>query len=129
MRFSFIVAAAAAAIASPALADQACIDAWTKDIQPIVNQYCVACHQNASPAGKLTLQKGKPPADLINVKSDESPLPFVTPGDPAKSYLMHKLKGTQNDVGGSGGQMPLGGKLPDPQIAAIEAWITGCTGS
>ncbi len=128
MRLPLISAAAFAALASPALADQACIDAWTKDIQPVVNQYCVACHQNASPAGKLTLQKGKPPADLINVKSDESDLPYVTPGDMTKSYLWHKLKGTQATVGGSGAQMPLGGKLPDDKIALIEAWITACTG-
>jgi cytochrome c553 len=117
--------AALALLASPALADQACIDSWAKDIQPIVNR-CVACHQNAAPAGKLSLQKGTAPANLIWVKADEAPLPYVTPGDPSQSYLWHKLKGTQKDVGGSGAQMPLGGKLGDKEIAAIEAWITAC---
>ena len=129
MRLPLLTAAAFAALASPAFADQACIDAWTANIQPVVNQYCVACHQNAAPAGNLTLQKGKPPADLINVAAGEAPLPYVTPGDMTKSYLWHKLKGTQLTVGGTGAPMPLGGKLPDDKLALIEAWITACTGT
>ena len=123
--FTSLAGAALAHFATPALADQACTDAWTKDIQPIVNR-CVGCHQNAAPAGKLSLQKGAAPANLIWVKSDQSELPYVTPGDPTKSYLWHKLNGTQTEVGGSGAQMPLGGKLDAKSLTAIEAWITGC---
>lgn len=121
-----LIAGAGLAIAAgPAFADQACLDAWTKDVQPIANR-CVSCHQNAAPAGKLSLQKGTAPANLIWVTADEAPLPYVTPGDPSKSYLWHKLKGTQKDVGGSGAQMPLGGKLGEKELAVIEAWITAC---
>lgn len=121
-----LAGAAFALLATPAFADQACTDAWTKTIQPIVNRSCVACHQNASPAGNLTLQKGKAPANLIGVKSDESPLPYVTPGDPDKSYVIHKLEGTQLTVGGSGGQMPLGGTIASADLQAITDWIAGC---
>jgi hypothetical protein len=53
-------------------------------------------------------------------------MPYVTPGDPAQSYLWHKLKGTHKDVGGSGAQMPLGGKLGETELTAIESWITAC---
>lgn len=116
---------ALALLATPAFADQACTDAWSKTIQPIVNR-CVGCHQKAAPAGKLSLQKGATPANLIWVKSGQSDLPYVTPGSPSESYLWHKLKGTHLDVGGSGAKMPLGGKLDDKSVAAIEAWITAC---
>lgn len=120
-----LAGAGLALAASPAFADQACLDSWTKDVQPIVNR-CVGCHQNAAPAGNLSLQKGAAPANLIWVTADEAPLPYITPGDPSKSYLWHKLKGTQADVGGSGAQMPLGGKLGEKELGVIEAWITAC---
>jgi mono/diheme cytochrome c family protein len=128
MRTSLLIRLASAGIAllaSPAFADQACTDAWTKDIQPITNR-CVGCHQNAAPAGKLTLQKGNAPANLIWVKAGEADMPYVTPGDPTKSYIWHKLNGTHLEVGGKGAQMPLGGKLAPKDLAAIEAWITAC---
>lgn len=125
-KFIRLIAGAGLALAAgPAFADQACLDAWTKDVQPITNR-CVGCHQNAAPAGKLSLQKGTAPANLIWVTAGEAPLPYVTPGDPSKSYLWHKLKGTQKDVGGSGAQMPLGGKLGEKELGIIEAWITAC---
>ncbi len=128
MRTSLLLRLASAGfalLASPVLADQACTDAWTKDIQPIANR-CVGCHQNAAPAGKLSLQKGAAPANLIWIKAGEADMPYVTPGDPTKSYLWHKLNGTQATVGGSGAQMPLGGKLSAKDLGAIEAWITAC---
>jgi hypothetical protein len=128
MRKSLLTAIAGAGLAllaTPSLADQACTDAWTKDIQPIVNR-CVSCHQNAAPAGKLSLQKGAAPANLIWVKADQADMPYVTPGDPSQSYLWHKLKGTHKDAGGSGAQMPLGGKLGEKELTAIESWITAC---
>jgi hypothetical protein len=120
-----LAGAGLALLATPALADQACIDAWTTDIQKIANR-CVGCHQNAAPAGKLSLQKGASPANLIWVKADQADMPYVTPGDPAMSYLWHKLNGTQATVGGSGAQMPLGGKLSAKDLTAIESWITAC---
>jgi cytochrome c553 len=128
MRTSLLTSLAGAGLAllaTPSLADQACLDAWAKDIQPVVNR-CVSCHQNAAPAGKLSLQKGTAPANLIWVKANQADMPYVTPGDPAQSYLWHKLKGTHKDVGGSGAQMPLGGKLGETELTAIESWITAC---
>ncbi len=121
----FIAGAAFALVAGTAFADQACLDAWTKDIQKITNR-CVVCHQTASPAGNLSLQKSVTPANLIWAKADQADMPYVTPGDPSKSYLWHKLNGTQAEVGGSGAQMPLGGKLSAADLTAIETWITNC---
>ncbi len=122
----FVAGIAVALISSPVLADEAaCIEAWKKDVQPVANR-CVGCHQNAAPAGKLSLQKGTAPANLIWAKAGQADMPYVTPGDPAASYLWHKLKGTHKDVGGSGAQMPLGGKLGQKELGIIEAWITAC---
>jgi mono/diheme cytochrome c family protein len=45
------------------------------------------------------------------------------PGSPEKSYLYHKITGTQDEVGGSGERMPKGGQLSDAEIATIRAWI------
>lgn len=127
MRTSFQSAVAGIALsllATPALAE-ACFDAWTETVQPIVNR-CVGCHQKASPAAKLNLQKGAAPANLVWVKSEQSDLPLVTPGDLSQSYLWHKLQGTHLEVGGSGVRMPLGGRFDEKSMAAVEAWILGC---
>jgi len=49
---------------------------------------------------------------------------LVEPGDPERSYLVHKLRGTQGLVGGGGARMPVGdAPLDDAEEAALEAWI------
>ena len=48
----------------------------------------------------------------------------VEPGDSENSYIIHKLRGTHQDVGGSGARMPEGGPfLDDETIDAIAEWI------
>ncbi len=48
----------------------------------------------------------------------------VTAGDPEQSYLIHKLRGTHLDAGGTGERMPLGqAALSDATIAQFVAWI------
>ena len=48
----------------------------------------------------------------------------VTPGDQLQSYLVHKIRGTMADVGGSGSQMPRGsGPLSDEDQNTISAWV------
>lgn len=123
-KLSFPLAAALALFVAPAFADD-CADAWTADIQPVVNR-CVSCHQNAAPAGKLSLQKGTAPANLIWQQADQAEMNYVTPGDPEQSYLLHKLKGTQKEAGGSGAKMPLGGQFSEADIKLIEDWILAC---
>jgi hypothetical protein len=60
-------------------------------------------------------------AALVNVNSTEVPaLKRVMPGDPANSYLMHKLEGSQS----VGSRMPLGGPFLDAAaIDQVRAWI------
>jgi hypothetical protein len=60
-------------------------------------------------------------ATLANVTSaQDSNFTRVIPGDPANSYVVHKLQG----VATVGGSMPPTGMLPAAEIAAIEQWIT-----
>lgn len=98
----------------------------SKDVQPIFTVRCATtgCHGSSFPNLGLILIDGESYANLVNVKSAESPLDRVEPGDSAASYLMHKLQGTQTSVGGSGDQMPrFSTPLPDAEIDLIRSWI------
>ncbi len=55
----------------------------------------------------LALEAGRSLTALVGVQSTESKLLRISPGEPDKSYLIQKLKGTQLNVGGQGKQMPL----------------------
>jgi hypothetical protein len=69
-------------------------------------------------------------ANLVNVGSASLPtMDRVEPGDPANSFFMHKLDGTQGmfaaGCGGScGSQMPLGDDPLSAEVRdAIREWI------
>jgi mono/diheme cytochrome c family protein len=94
------------------------------DIQPLLNENCVACHQTGSAQQGLALEPGKAYGNLVGAKSRESKLMLVSPGQPNASYLLNKLDGTHLKAGGMGQQMPLGDPLTAAQIAQIRAWIT-----
>lgn len=85
---------------------------------------CAPCHITDSRGG-LSLSAGNAYDNLVSVESTEAPGVFrVKPGDADNSYLVAKLEGRQTELGGSGGQMPLGRTPLDQQtIDAIRAWI------
>ena len=92
-------------------------------VQPFLNLQCVACHLTGAESGGLNLEPGKSRAELL-LESEEAPMPRVTPGDPEASYLVHKLRGTHLEVGGSGSRMPQGGgAVSDATLAMIERWV------
>lgn len=97
-------------------------------VQPIFNQNCAlsGCHAGTSPAQGMSLAAGSAYASIVNVPSAEAPaLRRVRPFQPDSSYLVHKVQGTQANVGGSGARMPLGGNpLSATEIARIRTWIT-----
>jgi hypothetical protein len=74
---------------------------FANDVMPIFGQSCAfsTCHGSTTgPSNGVFL--GKDPARafaaIINVRGDElQTAPFVTPGDPHQSYLMHKIDGSQ----------------------------------
>ena len=99
-----------------------------REVQPLFDTYCVVCHLLESAQAGLVLEAGESHAALVDVPSTQAPLPRVTPGDPDRSYLLLKLRGTHLGAGGSGARMPLAGEGPGmhlspAQIETIEAWV------
>jgi len=87
-----------------------------------------ACHTGAPPASApVSLDAERAWVELVGVPSIQAPgLSVVQPGDPAASYLVHKLRNTMAEAGGSGSIMPPGEEpLSEEEILAIEAWIAG----
>jgi len=85
---------------------------------------CSSCHTGGGsslPASMNLSSESATRAALVGVASIEVPsLQRVAPGDPANSYLIHKLEGTQS----SGSRMPLGGPFLDQAtIDSVKAWI------
>ena len=85
---------------------------------------CVSCHRGVIPNINLNFSSGVDSyALLVNVPSRERPdLMIVAPGDPERSYLIHKLEGRPGIVGL---QMPRNGPpyLTAGQIQVIKRWI------
>lgn len=129
-----------AGLASVALALAASIAAWLlmpsahaadtpvsfkTQVQPIFDSQCVFCHVTGAENGGLNLGRRDSHASLM-APSTQAPMPRVTPGEPAKSYLLHKLKGTHLDAGGSGTAMPMYDPpkpFPAEQLQLIERWV------
>lgn len=111
--------AALPAVAAPSL---------ERDVQPLFDTYCVACHLLESAQAGLVLEAEESHAALVGVPSTQAPMARVTGGEPDRSYLLLKLRGTHLDAGGSGARMPFaaeggGMHLSPAQIQTIEAWV------
>ena len=96
---------------------------FAREVQPIFDDNCVACHQTGSAQQGLILEPGKSFAAIVGVKSKESASTLVVPGNAGQSYLLLKLEGNQQQAGGTGAQMPLGDALTPAQIATVQQWI------
>lgn len=89
----------------------------------IFGAICAACHTGANAPQGLRLDSlDNSYAYLVNQAANEVPaLMRVNPGDPDASYLIKKLAGAADIVGG---RMPLGGPyLTDAQIERVRTWI------
>lgn len=80
------------------------------------------CHDAATASNGLVLEAGRSYALLVNQPALGASLDRVEPGDPERSYLIHKLRG---DPTIAGLQMPADGPpyLTPEQIQGIAAWI------
>lgn len=121
------VPADAAATDATSATDAAAIDATTIDampptythdidIQPVWTANCVSasCHVFMTDAYD----------NIVDVPSSQVPsMPFIKPGSPEMSYIMHKLEGTHLGVGGSGQAMPPGGPLKANVLDMLRVWI------
>lgn len=97
---------------------------WEMDVYPVIVAPNCGCHAKDG-AGGLTMTNATDSyATLVDVPSWQSDFKRVEPGDPAMSYLFHKLNGTQ-DKFGSGFQMPLGvAPMPKEQVDLVAQWIS-----
>jgi uncharacterized protein (TIGR03118 family) len=87
---------------------------------------CSGCHTGGGTQlpGSMNLSSASATfASLVNVASEENPaLKRVAPNDPANSYLIHKLTGT--DIGTTA-RMPFGGPFLDQAtIDQVSSWIS-----
>jgi hypothetical protein len=92
-------------------------------VQAIVEEKCAfaGCHAGANAPKGLDMSEEMLVANLVGVKSADTPWLRVNPGDAANSYLIKKLRGTR-DI--KGDRMPRdSGPLAAQEIAAFEAWI------
>ena len=109
---------------------------FSKDVMPVFAQSCAfsTCHGSSvgSPNGVfLGRDAAKVHAAIVGVRGDElTTMPFVTPGNPRESYLMHKVDGSQCSLdsqctGGScQGSMPRNTTLLDvPTRDIVRRWI------
>jgi mono/diheme cytochrome c family protein len=88
------------------------IETFERSVRPVLAEHCTGCHGVYVQEAKLRLdspafiRKGGPRGSLINAK------------DPAKSILLEAIKYDDHNL-----MMPPKGRIPQAQIAAIEAWI------
>ncbi len=98
-----------------------------RHVEPILEEHCTACHSGGNVQMDLNLEYGLSWYFLVNRPAIEADLLRIHPGEPEKSYVIHKLRGTHIDVGGAGDRMPLEKEpLTDAQITLIAGWIKGC---
>jgi hypothetical protein len=99
---------------------------FSADIVPLLKSRCVVCHLPGAEQAGLALHPKGGYANLVNVKSTQSPLLRVSPGKPADSYLYRKITGTHAQVGGSGERMPFGeSSLTTEEVDRVRRWIEG----
>jgi hypothetical protein len=102
--------------------DTGAVPSYAADVDPIFQGACGPCHIASDSAG-LSLDPGY--AEIVDVPANQLPtMDRVEPGDFQASYLLHKLLGTQDAEGGSGGQMPANAPpLNSTDMDIIQAWI------
>jgi hypothetical protein len=109
------------------------------DVAPVLAKSCAfsACHGSRGPAnhglflGATNAENVQAVKTSLRNASRAAPsMPYVTPGDPDKSFLMHKLDGDQCIVeescggGDCGKSMPEGNDLlPETSRDAIRRWV------
>lgn len=109
----FLAEAIARARAQEQAAKRGTVDFFA-DVQPLLEAKCYGCHAGSKVKGDLRLDDRA--AALTGGSSDG---PAVSPGKPATSALLTRLKAGEDD----GVMPPKGERLTEAQIRLIETWI------
>jgi hypothetical protein len=103
----------AAALAVPTLGLAADPVDYRRDVKPILQERCYACHGAIKQQAKLRLDSG---AMMLKGGADG---PVVVPGKPGESELLARVSSKDDEVR----MPPEGHPLTDRQIAALRAWV------
>lgn len=99
---------------------------FSHHVKPVLKGACTGCHSAAggAPLG-LRLTGYRARKTTVGVTSaEQSAMALIRPWQPDSSYLVHKIQGTQANVGGTGSRMPLGfPPLPHQTIRMIRRWV------
>ncbi len=96
---------------------------FNDDILPTLPTSC-SCHNTDAGTGGLSLVEASAYMNYVGVASPTVPaLNLIEPNEPENSYVMNKLNGTHEDVGGFGGRMPSEAGLDDSAIQLWADWI------
>ena len=82
---------------------------FSRDVRPIFNAHCSACHGGVREAGGL------------NLIDEDAALATVVPGDPESSYLLSRVADPDDAT-----RMPPpehGPRLSEKEVAALTAWV------
>lgn len=99
---------------------------FDRDVQPIFDRSCVACHRVDGPMAGLVLEQPFARDQMVGVKSPQSGMLLVEPGHTERSYMYLKLTGLHIKAGGTGYPMPkfAGNPVSAADIAMIGRWIS-----
>jgi hypothetical protein len=98
---------------------------FSTHVQPVFNAACIGCHFGAAPPMGLKLTSDSSHFYTVGHASTQvAGMPRVLAFMPDSSYLVHKIQGTHQNVGGSGSQMPAGAPpLANRRIQMMRRWI------
>ena len=63
------------------------------------------------------------PFSLVDVQSKQMNMKLIEPGNHLRSYLWHKVAGTQGIAGGLGQRMPVNQQWTEEELALLGRWI------
>ncbi|MCB9664647.1 MAG: hypothetical protein H6732_11085 [Alphaproteobacteria bacterium] len=99
---------------------------YEADVVPILRNNCASsdCHGGPEATTGLDLRPSKAYAQLVGVPCDQADdILRVDPGNPDASYLLAKVGGTPEALGGEGDPMPPPFGLGQQDLDVIRAWI------
>ena len=105
-----IVSSVRAADAPAFSADQVAF--FETKVRPVLADHCLKCHGPTKQSGALRLDS------RTEILEGGENGPAVAPGNPDGSLLLQAVRKTHEDI-----KMPPKGKLPEPAIADLAAWV------
>lgn len=87
---------------------------------------CAACHVDRSvPSAGFSLRWDATLRERLLAPATQAPdMPRITPGDPERSYLWHKVSGTHRQLGGRGERCPVDAPpLDEATMNLLRTWI------